>query len=385
MIEIGLTKLITNTKNNKRIGLLCHPASINKDYIHTVDILLKHNTKLTTILSPQHGLKGEKQDNMIESPHHIDPITKLAVYSLYSETRTPMQYMLDNIDVLVIDLQDIGTRVYTFISTMALSMKACKKYNKEVIVLDRPNPINAISVEGNVLNPNLMSFVGIHTIPMRHGMTIAELALMFNHESNINCKLKVIKMTNYDRAMWFDNTDLPWIYPSPNIPKLDSALVYPGTVLIEGTKISEGRGTTMPFELIGAPYINPYKLKALLDSYGLLGVYFRPVYFEPCFHKFSNEVCGGIQLHITNRDTFKPYLTGLSIIKAVKNLYPKKDLWKNPPYEYEYEKLPIDLLIGDKDIRKALSSNLSIKSIEAKWQTKLNNFLEIRKKYLLYS
>ncbi len=388
MVKTGLSNLLHNKINllkGCKVGVLCHPASVSDKYQHIVDLLCHHNeVNLSTILSPQHGFRGEKQDNMIESSHETDLITKLPVYSLYSETRTPTKEMLNNIDILIIDLQDVGTRVYTFIYTMALCLKACQQYQKKVIILDRPNPINALDIEGNLLDSQFQSFVGLYPIPMRHGMTIGELGLLFNQEFNINCNLEVIKMTDYNRGMWYDETGLPWIYPSPNMPTLDTAVVYPGLVLFEGTGVSEGRGTTKPFELVGAPYIVPNELKEKLDSYGLPGVYFRPIYFEPTFHKFQGESCGGVQLHVTNRGIFKPYITGLAIIQALQHLYSDTFQWKQPPYEYEYEKLPIDLLIGDQNIRLKLKTDQSIKHIEDGWLDDLNQFSRTRNEYFIY-
>jgi len=388
MIQTGLQSLFSEELSllaKKRIGLLCHPASIDQNYTHIVELLFKHpKINLTTIFSPQHGLKGEKQDNMIESIHGIDELTQLPFYSLYSETRMPTPEMLQNIDVLVIDLQDVGTRVYTFIYTMAYCMQACKTSGKEVIVLDRPNPINAEMVEGNILDLALKSFVGGYPIPMRHGMTIGELAFLFNEEFDIGCALQVVKMRNYRRDMWYDETELPWIYPSPNMPTLNSAILYPGMVLFEGTTLSEGRGTTLPFELIGAPYINPYELKEKIDSYNLPGVMFRPLYFEPTFHKYSQKVCGGVQIHVIERNIFKPYLTGLALLQSIKSLYPNDFEWKQPPYEYEYVKLPIDLLIGDQNIRKNLDAKQDIYYIEKHWINDLMHFSEKRKRVLLY-
>ena len=388
MVKTGLERILTEKINliqGKRVGVLCHPASINRDYQHIVHLF--HQAKhinLTTIFSPQHGFLGEKQDNMIESSHIEEPITKVPIYSLYSETRTPTIEMLKNIDTLVIDLQDVGTRVYTFIYTMANCMKACREQNIEVIVLDRPNPINGFNVEGNLLNPSFQSFVGLYPIPIRHGMTIGELAHLFNHEYHIGCQLSVVEMNNYQREMWFDETLLPWVYPSPNMPTLDTATLYPGMVLFEGTIVSEGRGTTKPFELIGAPYINPYKLKEELDTFKLPGLLFRPIYFEPTFHKHSGNPCGGVQIHVTHRKSFKPYLTGITLLGVIKSLYPNNFEWKQPPYEYEYIKLPIDLLIGNQEIRKKLDSKKELYYIESSWENELKEFLAVRKNYLIY-
>ncbi len=387
MTQTGLNRLINeklSTLKGNRVGVLCHPASVNEKYEHIIDLLLHHSVNLTTIFSPQHGFTGEKQDNMIESAHGVDSKSQLPVYSLYSETRTPTEEMLKDVDLLIIDLQDVGTRVYTFIYTMALTMEACKRFNKKAIVLDRPNPIDANTVEGNILDTEFKSFVGLYPIPMRHGMTVGELAILFNEEYKIGCDLEVIEMDSYKRDMYFEDTQLPWVLPSPNMPTVDTALIYPGMVLLEGTQVSEGRGTSRPFEIIGALYIDPYQLVDYLHSYRLPGVHFRPLFFEPTFHKFKGENCGGIQIHVTDRRVFKPYLTGLSIVQGIKTLYPQDFSWKQPPYEYEYKKLPMDLLIGDQNIRKSLDTSQDIYYIEDSWMDGLKVFLDARSKYLIY-
>ncbi|MDH5682436.1 MAG: DUF1343 domain-containing protein, partial [Spirochaetota bacterium] len=342
-VQTGLSRLYsdyTHTLKRSRVGILCHPASVNEKYQHIVPILQSHrDIDLRAIFSPQHGYAGEKQDNMVESSHFVDPMSGLPVYSLYSETRKPSPDMLKDIDIMLIDLQDVGTRVYTFIYTMALAMEACGLNGVKVVVLDRPNPIGGTLVEGNLLDTRYKSFVGLYPIPMRHGMTVGELATLFNEEYSAGCELEVIEMTSYRRSMWFDETGLPWVLPSPNMPTLDTASVYPGMVLFEGTMVSEGRGSTRPFEIIGSPYIKPGELVDMLDTYELPGILFRELCFEPTFHKFAGEVCGGVQLHVTNRDCFKPYLTGLAVIQSLRRLYPDNFEWKSPPYEYEYEKL----------------------------------------------
>ncbi len=387
MTRTGLNRFINEKLSllkGNRVAVLCHPASVNEKYEHIIDLLLHHGVHLTTIFAPQHGFRGEKQDNMIESAHGLDSKSQLPVYSLYSETRTPTEEMLKDIDILIIDLQDVGTRVYTFIYTMALTMKACRDFKTKVIVLDRPNPIDANTVEGNILDTEFKSFVGFYPIPMRHGMTVGELALLFNRDYEIGCDLEVIEMASYKRNMSFEETQLPWVLPSPNMPTSDTALVYPGMVLFEGTLVSEGRGTTRPFEIFGAPYINPHELVDFLRPYKLPGVHFRPLSFEPTFHKFQGEHCGGLQIHVTDRRIFRPYLTGLSIIQGIKTLYPQDFAWKQPPYEYEYEKLPIDLLIGDQNIRKSLDTSQDIYYIEDSWMGALNKFLDTRSKHLIY-
>jgi uncharacterized protein YbbC (DUF1343 family) len=254
--------------------------------------------------------------------------------------------MLEGVDVLLVDLQDVGSRYYTFVWTLYLSMRACERCGIAVVVLDRPNPINGMTIEGPVLDPNYQSFVGMHPIPVRHGRTIGELAQQFRDETFSNCDLFVLPMKNWERGMWFDQTDLPWVMPSPNLPTLDTATVYPGMCLLEGTNISEGRGTTRPFEIFGAPFIHAEKLCAELNGLKLPGVIFRENYFQPTFQKFAGQLCAGAQLHVVDRDSFQPFKTGIEIIRAIRSLYPAEFEWKQPPYEYETEKLPIEVLLG---------------------------------------
>jgi uncharacterized protein YbbC (DUF1343 family) len=332
-----------------RIGALLHPASVSGQLEHTARILQRHHGDLFRIAAffgPQHGFLGQTQDNMVEWKTYEHPRLGVPVYSLYGEEREPTAEMLRNIDLLLIDLQDIGTRYYTFIWTVYLCLQACEKYDVSVIVLDRPNPINGLTIEGPVLDSDYRSFVGMHPIRVRHGRTIGELALQFRNEAFLNCRLWILPMKNWERAMWFDQTGLPWVMPSPNIPTLETATVYPGMCLLEGTHISEGRGTTRPFELFGAPFIEAESLFRDVKNLNLPGVYFREAYFQPTFHKFAGQLCGGAQLHITNRDIFQTFATGVEVIKIIRQLYSNQFQWKQPPYEYERKRLPIEVLIG---------------------------------------
>jgi uncharacterized protein YbbC (DUF1343 family) len=368
-----------------RVGVVVHPASVLPDFRHTADVLNAfEHSRLISVFGPQHGARGEKQDNMIESEDYRDPDTQLPVYSLYGETRRPTEKMLKNIDVLIFDLQDVGARVYTFIYTMAYCMEACAAMQKPMIVLDRPNPVNGRQVEGNLLNPDYRSFVGLYPIPMRHGMTVGELARMFNSEFGIHCDLTVIAMEGYRRDAWYDQTGLPWVQPSPNLPTLDSAVVYPGLVLVEGTCLSEGRGTTRPFELIGAPFINGRVYAESLNALELPGVWFRPANFEPTFQKWAGKMCGGIQIHVADREAFEPYLTGIAVISSARSLYPESFQWRNPPYEYELEKMPIEILCGGKEISQMISRNTPLDQIRQSWQKDVASFLQRRAPYLLY-
>lgn len=369
-----------------RVGLIVNPASISSRFEHAADLFYQHRRiNLTALFGPQHGIRGETQDNMIEWRSFRDHRTGVPAYSLYGETRKPSKEMLDDVDVLVFDIQDIGTRVYTFIYTMALAMEAARECGKRFIVLDRPNPINGLQIEGGILEPAFRSFVGMFPIPMRHGMTVGELALLFNREFGIGCELEVIKMEGWRRRMWYEETGLPWVLPSPNIPTVDTAIVYPGSVLIEGTNVSEGRGTTRPFEIIGAPFIDPHALIAELKEEQLSGVVFRSLHFQPAFQKFTGELCGGIQIHVIDRNSFKPVITGIAIISAIRRLHPDLFAWKTPPYEYVVDKPPFDVINGSARLREQIEAGASLAEIEDGWRTELNLFAERRCSHLLYS
>jgi uncharacterized protein YbbC (DUF1343 family) len=332
-----------------RIGALLHPASVSSTLEHTSRILERFNGELfqvRALFGPQHGFLGQTQDNMIEWKSYEHPRLHIPVYSLYGKHREPTNEMLEEVDVLLVDLQDIGARYYTFIWTLYLCMRACEKRDVQVAVLDRPNPINGITVEGPPIEKGYESFVGMHPIPVRHGKTIGELAMQFRNEAFPKCRLTVLPMRNWDRAMWFDQTGLPWVMPSPNMPTLDTATVYPGMCLFEGTNISEGRGTTRPFEIFGAPFIDAEKICRELNGLRLTGVLFRENYFQPTFNKFVGELCGGAQIHVLDRNLYRSFQTGVEIIRCIRRLCPENFAWKQPPYEYEYEKLPIQVLLG---------------------------------------
>ena len=332
-----------------RVGALLHPASVSAKLEHASHVLEQHNgdlLRLAALFGPQHGFRGETQDNMVEWKSYEHLRLGIPVYSLYGEHREPTAEMLKDLDVLLVDLQDVGARYYTFICTMYLCIRACEKAGVAVVVLDRPNPINGVTTEGPILDPNYKSFVGMHPIPVRHGRTIGELAQQFCDEAFPQCQLSILPMKNWQRPMWFDQTGLPWLMPSPNMPTLDAATVYPGMCLLEGTNISEGRGTTRPFEIFGAPFIKTELLCRELNHLKLPGVFFRENYFQPTFHKFSGELCNGAQIHVLDRNAFCPFQTGIEVIRCIRKLCPDKFAWKQPPYEYETEKLPIEILLG---------------------------------------
>ncbi len=365
-----------------RVGVLCHQASVDTKLRHIVPLLQHHGVKLAALFAPEHGLWGAAQDQVAISPLEEK---QLPIYSLYGERRAPNAEMLRNIDLLLCDVQDVGSRYYTFVWTMALAMQACAKYGKKFIVLDRPNPINGVTMEGPVLDPRFASFVGLYPIPVRHGMTIGEIALWINEGLGVGADLQVVPMKGWKRSMYFEETGLPWVPPSPNMPTVDTAVVYPGACLIEGTPLSEGRGTTRPFEILGAPYIDPDLLHLALQSMNIAGVLFRACRFEPTFHKFWGESCGGIQIHVLNRRTFKPFLVALQIIQTVRELYPTHFLWRDPPYEYETEKLPFDILCGTDHVRQAIETGRAVTTLESRWQDACSGFARERQPFLLYN
>jgi uncharacterized protein YbbC (DUF1343 family) len=387
-MSLGIDSLILQPPSKlqkKSWGLLSNQASVNHTGNHSKDLLRgKFKNNLKCLYTPQHGFWGTEQDNMVETPDGVDPSTGLPIKSLYSHTRRPTAQMLEAIDVLIIDLQDVGTRVYTFITTLAYCLQEARNHGKEIIVLDRPNPIGGTVVEGNMLNPGMTSFVGVHPLPMRHGLTMGELARLFNQEMNIRAELQVIPMTEWPRSHYFDHTDSPWIMPSPNMPGLSTALVYPGQVIWEGTNISEGRGTTRPFEIFGAPFIKPQEVKDFLKGISLPGVRLIETTFRPTFQKWSGQECRGFFLWVFDRQVFKPYFTSLTLLQAIQTLYKDAFQWKAPPYEYETRRMPIDLLIGDPEIRQGLESGKSIPELEDSWMTGLDDFLKLRQGYLLY-
>ncbi len=383
---LGSERLIASSRlKGLRVGILANPASVDHDFRHIVDLLGEASDfKLAAIFGPQHGFRSDLQDNMIETPHGTDPRYDVPVFSLYSDTREPTPEMLDLIDVLVIDLQDVGARIYTFIYTMANCLRAAARAGLPVIICDRPNPIGGLQVEGPMLEPGYESFVGQFPIPMRHGMTVAELARLFNEHYGIGAPLEIVLMEGWSRELYFDETEIPWIMPSPNMPTLDTAIVYPGTVLFEGTMVSEGRGTTRPFELIGAPWLDGAALTARLNQSGLTGVRFREVVFEPTFQKHAKVPCGGCQIHVKSRWDFEPVKVGVAVMRECYALGPDQFKWRDPPYEYEHDKMPIDILAGSPTLRQQIQQLFPVDDIAASWRQGVKDFEEARKAYLLY-
>nr|WP_240193553.1 DUF1343 domain-containing protein [Desulfobulbus alkaliphilus] len=369
----------------RRLGLLSNQASTDHGYHHARDLLCRaFPGRLTALFSPQHGFFSEKQDNMIESDHSIDQVSGLPVYSLYGETRKPYPSMFADIDVLLVDLIDVGTRVYTFIWTVVHCLETAVATDVKVVILDRPNPIGGHLVEGNLLREDCASFVGRCPIPMRHGLTIGELALFCNREMQINADLDVIPMAGWKRHMMFPATGYPWVFPSPNMPSPATALVYPGQVLWEGTNISEGRGTTLPFELFGAPFFHQEEILTMLARTALPGCRLRPLRFEPTSGKWAGQGCNGFQIHVTDPEVFQPYRTSLALLQAVRSLYPDHFAYKEPPYEYEYQRLPMDLILGDRSVRLAVEDGVLIEELEREWQTELQTYRQRSSTLFLY-
>ena len=387
-IRLGLERLLEEESplvRGAKVGLICNQASVDHSLRHAADLLHEHpEIQLQALFGPQHGIRGDVQDNMIETAHTTDPQTGLPIHSLYSETREPTEAMLKDLDVLIFDMQDVGCRIYTFAYTMANCMVAARKFGKKVIVCDRPNPITGEHVAGNVLEPEQASFVGQFAIPTRHAMTLGELAKLFNEHFGLGAELDVIKMDGWERGHWHDQTDAPWVMPSPNIPTLDSATVFPGTVHFEGTQLSEGRGTTRPFELVGAPYIDPEEYARRLNERELAAVYFRSCIFRPTFQKHAGISCGGVQIHVLDREKFEPVIAGITMVKIAYDLYPDEFRWKEPPYEYVYDRNPFDVIAGTSKIREAMEAGNSIETLEESWKEELDTFGRVRENYLLY-
>jgi uncharacterized protein YbbC (DUF1343 family) len=385
-VRLGSDVLLASGRlRGARVGVVCNHASIDHAFRHVVDRLASADgVRVAAIFGPQHGFRSDVQDNMVETPHGDDTTRRVPVYSLYSETREPTAEMLRDVDVLVVDLQDVGARIYTFIYTMANCLRAGRRHGVPVVVCDRPNPIGGQQIEGTRLVPGFESFVGQFPIPMRHGMTIAELAALFNEHWGIGASLEVVRMEGWRRETYGDRTGLPWVMPSPNMPTLDAAVAYPGTVLFEGTLLSEGRGTTRPFELVGAPGIDAERFADAMNGLDLPGVHFRPAVFEPTFQKHAQRACGGCQIHVLNRDDFRPVQTGVALIAMFRRFDSASFRWRQPPYEYEREKLPIDILAGSDTLRRQIEADLSSTAIAETWRNDEAAFAALRQPYLLY-
>jgi uncharacterized protein YbbC (DUF1343 family) len=371
---------------SERLGLLANQASVDSRLTTTREIISHlFPGQLKALFGPQHGYGGEDQDNMVETPHSREETLRIPVFSLYAESRDPTSAMFDLLDTLIIDLQDVGARIYTFASTLLNCMKAAARYGKRVVVLDRPNPLGGDVVEGNLLEPELYSFVGPYRIPMRHGLTMGELARVFNHEFVLNCDLTVIPMEGWRRQMLWSDTGLRWVMPSPNMPFPDTATVYPGQVIWEGTHLSEGRGTCRPFEIFGTPYLDTKAIRQRLPPNALAGCCLQEYLFRPTFHKWAGSLCRGFMIHVLDPHAYQPYYTSLSLLKAILEIHPREFEWKEPPYEYEFKKMPIDLIMGSLSLRRGLESGTSLPLIREGWLRELRSYVQWRKPYLLYA
>jgi uncharacterized protein YbbC (DUF1343 family) len=384
--QTGLERLCQNPiklAKDCRIGLLANPASVDSQFNHAAYLINRlYPGQLKALFSPQHGFYAEKQDNMIESDHGMDADLGIPVFSLYSATRKPEREMMELIDLMIIDIQDVGTRVYTFIYTISYCLEAAALSGTRVIILDRPNPLGGVKVEGNILEKKCSSFVGRYEIPMRHGLTVGEFAQFINKTQNIGADLEVIPMENWNRNMLFESTKLPWIAPSPNLPTPASATVYPGQVIFEGTNISEGRGTTQPFELFGAPFISSRKILELVEK-KISGAVLRSVCFQPCSGKWQDRVCKGFQIHVT-QETYRPYLTSLLLLQAIIHLWPDEFQWKLPPYEYEFKRRPIDLILGNKTLANIIENMEDLGNIADGWKKEEAEFKDLSSQFWLY-
>jgi uncharacterized protein YbbC (DUF1343 family) len=389
-VQSGLERLVAGggaPLSGRRVGLIANPTAVDAELRHAVDLLAAlPGVQLTVLFGPEHGVRGDAQD-MIAVDAARDAKTGVRVYSLYGHdaaSLTPTAAMLAECDVVVYDVQDVGSRYYTFVWTMVLAMRACAKAGVAFVVLDRPNPIGGHAVEGGAIEPGYESFVGLVSCPNRHGLTAGEIARWRAAEEQLDLDLTVVEMAGWRRGMSFEDTGLPWVMPSPNMPTRDTALVYPGMCLVEGTELSEGRGTTRPFELAGGPGLDPDAVATTLAGYRLPGVRFRPAVFTPQFQKHARQACGGVQLHVTDRDAFRPYLTGVAFVKACRDVAPAAFAWRTRAYEF-VDKIPaFDLLAGTGAVRAMIDAGAPLPDIAATWQSAEAAFRASRPAVLLY-
>ena len=381
-VQTGLDRLpeMGELLRGLRVGLIANTASVDSSFRHARDVLTgMPGVTLGALFAPEHGFDAAEQD-LIEIPDAED---RIPVYSLYGPTRRPTGAMLEGLDALVFDVPDIGSRYYTYVWTMAHAMEAAAACGKRIIVLDRPNPIGS-AVEGNLIRSDHRSFVGLYSLPNRHGMTVGEIAGLLNRRHRIGSDLVVVGCRGWNREAWLDQTGLSFIPTSPNMPTLDTATVYPGACLLEGTNLSEGRGTTRPFEICGAPWVDGTRLADALAGEELPGVHFRPVRFRPTFHKFWNAECGGVMQHVTDRDAYRPWRTGIAVLNHVRRLWPTDFAWRQPPYEYELVRLPIDILAGSPELREGIEAGRSTAEIADAGDAEGEGFKPVRDPFLLY-
>jgi len=389
-VATGLDRLVagaTSCLRGKRVGLIANPTSVDRRLRHAADLLMDaDDVELAALFGPEHGIRGDAQD-MISVSEAIDPRTGVAVHSLYGAdlaSLSPRPESLAGLDALVFDIQDIGARYYTYVWTMVLAMRACAGKGIHFVVLDRPNPIGGDVIEGGAVEAGFDSFVGLCSVPNRHGLTAGEIAQMIHQREGLDLQLEVVELEGWDRSMYFDETGLPWVLPSPNMPTLDTALVYPGMCLVEGTELSEGRGTTRPFEIFGAPYIDGHVLAEALADEDLPGVRFRPLGFLPTFQKHAGQPCGGVQIHVDDRYRFRSYLTGVAVLRAVHRLYPEKFRWRTRAYEFVDQIPAIDLLAGSASLREGIEAGKALAELAADWAIGEARLGDERDAYLLY-
>ncbi len=390
-VRTGLEILIDRERGKlegRGVALLAHAASVTHSIQYAWEALHElPGLRMKALFSPEHGLLGTHQDQEGVDIQEGMQFQGVPVYSLYGEDAAslrPTREMLEGVDVLLVDLQDVGSRYYTYVYSLSYCMEACREAGVEVWVLDRPNPIGGTTLEGNLVAPGFRSFVGRYPLPARHGMTIGELARMMNDAFGVACSLRIVPMEGWKRGMWFDRTGLPWVLPSPNMPTLGTATVYPGLCLLEGTNLSEGRGTTRPFEIAGAPWIDPEPFARSLNGFGLPGVRFRPLRYRPTFHKYAGRTCGGVEIHVVDRKAFLPFLTGACLICCAAGMWPGAFDWRREPYEFETERLAIDLLAGGPWLRETAEKGKDPARVQLQWQDELREFRTLRKDYLLY-
>lgn len=384
-MRLGIDRLLDDKfepLKNKKLALLTNLSATDRQLKPTINhFIARKNINLKLIFAPEHGLFSALQDQAYVRNHRQK---RIPVVSLYGERLAPRVKLLREIDIAVVDLVDVGTRYYTFIWSAILLIKQMAKLHKKIIILDRPNPLNGITVQGPIQGIKFSSFVGLYPLPVRHGMTIAEICNFINVEYGLGADISVVKMEGWNRKFYHPDCQIPWTIPSPNMPSFESACVYPGMCLLEGTNVSEGRGTTRPFEIFGAPYIDEEILVEKLNQRQIAGVEFRPLKFIPTFHKYCGNVCGGAQVYVTDLRIFDPLCLALEVISTIRKLYPKKFAWRKPPYEFEKKKMPFDILIGNSWIRRAIEKGETVSSIKKRWLNDLERFKRMRQKYLLY-
>ena len=386
MVTTGLERLcgdLAERVRGRRVGVLCHHASVTAKLAFAVDALRKAGARVVRLLGPEHGPWGTAQD-MVAVASGKDRWTGLDLVSLYGDhegSLAPDESALAGLDVLVIDLQDVGARYYTYAETAARAVLAAARAGIEALVCDRPNPLGGASIEGNLLRDECTSFVGMHPVPQRHGLSFGELVKSYVEPE---CAVEVIPMQGWRRDMWFDQTGLPWIPPSPNMPTLTTALVYPGLCLLEGTNVSEGRGTTTPFEVFGAPFVDPFRLARSLSRLDLPGVAFRPHVFQPTFQKYVGQACGGVQIVVTDRDLARPVRLGIAILCTLRSLWPDEVRWRTESYEFVSERPAIDLLLGDPRLRERIDAGASVAEVTEGFAADEATFADLREAWLIH-